>query len=118
MTLVKKGWTSPFSNNYLSDFFNTDKLFGDNFFTTERMPAVEVKDGLLSIFAERTDEKMEEEKNYTRKEFSCMSFSRLFTLPENVKDGEIDAAYVNGVLTIVIPKTSIAVAPVKKIEVK
>jgi HSP20 family protein len=87
MTLVKKGWTSPFSSNYLSDFFNTDKLFGDNFFTTERMPAVnvienektyelevavpgmkkedfkvEVKDGLLSIFAERTDEKMEEEK--------------------------------------------------------
>ena len=79
---------------------------------------VEVKDGLLSIFAERTDEKMEEEKNYTRKEFSCMSFSRLFTLPENVKDGEIDATYVNGVLTIVIPKTSIAVAPVKKVEVK
>lgn len=143
MTLVKKGWTSPFSSNYLSDFFNTDKLFGDNFFTTERMPAVnvienektyelevavpgmkkedfkvEVKDGLLSIYAERTDEKMEEEKNYTRKEFSCMSFSRMFTLPENVKDGEIDATYVNGVLTIVIPKTSIAVAPVKKVEVK
>ncbi|MBK7441152.1 MAG: Hsp20/alpha crystallin family protein [Bacteroidetes bacterium] len=30
-------------------------------------------------------------KNYTRKEFSCLSFSRMFTLPENVRAGEIDA---------------------------
>ncbi len=143
MTLVKKGWTSPFSNNYLSDFFNTDKLLNDDYFAAERMPAVnvieneksfeievavpgmkkddfkvEVKDGMLSIFAETKDEKKEETKNYTRKEFSCTSFSRLFTLPENVKDGEIDAEYKNGVLNIILPKNKVNINPVKRIEVK
>ena len=143
MTLVKKGWTSPFSNNYLSDFFNMDKLLNDDYFAAERMPAVnvieneksfeievavpgmkkddfkvEVKDGMLSIFAETKDEKKEEAKNYTRKEFSCTSFSRLFTLPENVKDGEIDAEYKNGVLNIILPKNKVDVNPVKRIEVK
>lgn len=143
MTLVKKGWTSPFNNNYLSDFFNTDKLLNDDFFVTERMPAVniieneksfelevavpgmkkddfkiEVKDGMLSIFASIKNEKQEETKSYTRKEFSCTSFSRLFTLPENVKNGEIDAEYKNGVLHIILPKEKVNVNPGKRIAVK
>lgn len=143
MTLIKKGWSSPFSSTYLSDFFNTDKLLEDEFFKVERMPAVnvidnkenfmlevavpgmekddfkvEVKNGLLSIFAETKDEKKEENKNYTRKEFSSMSFSRLFTLPENVKEGEIVAEYKNGVLHILIPKMESKDVIAKKVEIK
>ena len=38
MTLVKKGWSSPFSNKFLSDFFNADKLFEDDFFNVEKHP--------------------------------------------------------------------------------
>lgn len=143
MTLVKKGWTSPFNNNYLSDFFNGDKFLNDEFFATERMPAVnivendasyelevavpgmnkedfkiEVKEGRLTIFAETKEEKKEEDKNYYRKEFSCSSFSRMFSLPEGVKDVEIDAVYKNGILFITIPKSKHTVVPVKRVEVK
>ncbi|MBK7442996.1 MAG: Hsp20/alpha crystallin family protein [Bacteroidetes bacterium] len=143
MTLVKKGWSSPFANGYLSDLFNTDKFFNDEFINLERMPAVnvidnekfyelevavpgmhkedfkvEIKDGLLSIYGERKDEKKEEDKNYTRKEFSCLSFSRMFTLPENVRAGEIDAEYKNGVLNIVLPKKEVTTVAAKKVEVK
>jgi HSP20 family protein len=143
MALIKKGWSSPFSNAYLSDFFNTDKLFEEEFFKVERNPAVnvidnkenyllevavpgmekddfkvEVKNGMLSILAETRDEKKEENKNYTRKEFSSLSFSRMFTLPENVDAAGIDAEYKNGILVITIPKIELKEIIAKQVEIK
>ena len=76
------------------------------------------KDNNFKFEDEYNNEKKEEEKNYTRKEFSCMSFSRMFTLPENVKDGEIDAEYKNGVLNIILPKKVVTAVATKKVEVK
>jgi len=67
---------------------------------------IEVDQGNLKISAEKEEKKEEKkgENGYSRKEYSYNSFMRSFTLPENVKDGEIDAKYENGILVIHIPK--------------
>lgn len=143
MSLIKKGWSSPFSNKFLSDFFNADNLLDEDFLKVERMPAVnivenetgyelevavpgmkkedfkiELKEGMLTIAAEKEEKKEEVKKNYTRKEFSISAFSRMFTLPENVRENEIGAEYKNGVLHLSIPKKEPVVSSAKKVEIK
>lgn len=50
-----------------------------------------------------------------RKEFNYNEFKRTFRLPENVNVEAIEAAYVNGILTVTLPKV---VAPAaKKVEI-
>jgi HSP20 family protein len=79
---------------------------------------VEVEDGVLSISAEKEEEKKEERKNFRRREFSYNSFSRSFTLPDNCLDDKIDARYENGVLKLSIPKKEVTLSkPVKEIKV-
>ena len=58
----------------------------------------------LTISAERSNEKKEENVRYTRKEFRYQSFSRSFTLPETVNSEDIQATYENGVLQLTLPK--------------
>jgi HSP20 family protein len=65
---------------------------------------IEVENHCLCISAEKEEEKKEKEGDYTRREYSFNSFSRSFTLPENVKEGNIDAKYENGVLKVIVPK--------------
>jgi len=65
---------------------------------------IDVQNGVLTISAEKEDEKNEEGKNFRRREFSYNSFSRSFTLPENLLDEKIDASYDNGILKLVLPK--------------
>lgn len=65
---------------------------------------VEVENRTLTISAEKEEEKKEEAGEYSRKEYSFNSFCRSFTLPENIKEGSIDAKYENGVLKVSIPK--------------
>jgi HSP20 family protein len=72
---------------------------------------VEVDNGTLCISSEKEEEKKEKEKDYTRHEFSYSSFSRTFSLPDNVKDNSIEAKYDNGILRVTIPKKE--VTPVK-----
>jgi HSP20 family protein len=76
---------------------------------------IEVENNVLSISAEKEEKKEEKTEDYTRKEFAYNSFSRTFTLPDNVKEN-IDAKYENGILMIAIPKKEITpVKPAKKI---
>jgi len=65
---------------------------------------VEIENGILTISAEKEEERKEKEGGYSKREYSFNSFSRSFALPENVKDGSIDAKYENGVLRIIVPK--------------
>lgn len=65
---------------------------------------IEVENHCLCISAEKKEEKKEKDGDFTRREYSFNSFSRSFTLPENVKDGDIDAKYENGVLRVTVPK--------------
>jgi len=59
---------------------------------------------MLTISSEKEENKEEKEKKYTRKEYSYTSFSRSFTLPDDVSQDKIDARYEDGVLQIVLPR--------------
>lgn len=79
---------------------------------------VEVDNHTLKISAEKEEEKKEKTGEYSRREYSFNSFSRSFTLPENVKEGNIDARYENGVLKVSIPKAKeTPVKPAHKVAV-
>jgi HSP20 family protein len=75
---------------------------------------VEVDNGVLTISAEKKEEKKEENENYKRREFSYNSFSRSFTLPENSLTDKIDAKYENGILRLTLPKKEVVVSKPKK----
>jgi HSP20 family protein len=83
---------------------------------------VEVKDNILKISSEKEDEYEEEKNNenqyFCRKEFSYNSFTRTFTLPENLITDKIDAKYENGILHLTLPKKEVTVSkPAKQIKV-
>jgi HSP20 family protein len=65
---------------------------------------IEIDNNILSISAEREDEKTEEKDNYTRREFSYNSFARSFQIPPSVNAEAIQAAYTHGILTLTLPK--------------
>lgn len=65
---------------------------------------VDVKDNVLTLRGERSQDKTEEGEQYYRRERSFGSFTRSFSLPENVDSEAIKADYKDGVLSIAIPK--------------
>jgi HSP20 family protein len=65
---------------------------------------VDVKDNVLTLRGERSEEKTDEKERYYRREQRFGSFTRSFALPENVDSEAIKADYKDGVLNIVIPK--------------
>jgi len=82
---------------------------------------VEIDKNVLVISAEKnsnTEEKSEDEK-VLRREFTSSSFSRSFTLPENIDTDKITANQKDGVLRITLPKMDKAPEDkIKKIEIK
>jgi len=73
---------------------------------------------VLTISSDKKEEASEDRKQYTRQEFSYHSFERRFNLPEDVDSEKIAANYVNGVLSIEIPKRDEAKPqPPKAIEI-
>ncbi|MCP9753164.1 Hsp20/alpha crystallin family protein [Ferruginibacter sp. HRS2-29] len=65
---------------------------------------IDLDGNMLTISSEKEETKEEKEKKYTRKEYSYTSFSRSFTLPDDVSRDKIDARYEDGVLQITIPR--------------
>ncbi|HTH57983.1 MAG TPA: Hsp20/alpha crystallin family protein [Cyclobacteriaceae bacterium] len=65
---------------------------------------IEVNDNYLTVSGERKFTNEKKEKNYHSVETQYGSFSRSFTLPENVDGTKINAKYNNGILELVIPK--------------
>ncbi|MCE7863332.1 MAG: Hsp20/alpha crystallin family protein [Bacteroidetes bacterium CHB5] len=65
---------------------------------------IEVNDNFLTVSGERKFQNEKKEKNYHAIETHYGSFSRSFTLPENVDASKINAKYNNGILEISIPK--------------
>ena len=80
---------------------------------------VSIDNGILEITAENKKEMEKKTEDFTRREYNYSSFSRSFTLPENVNEKEeIDASYKNGILKLVLNKLKeVEVAPKKVIEV-
>ena len=145
MNLIKRSdWPSLVNGPWLSDFFDNDRFFDSDWLKKQSLPAVNVKEtdknfeievaapglskndfkitvdnGVLTISSEKKEEKEQKEKDYTRKEFSYSSFSRSFTLPENVNEDDVKANYENGLLKLDVAKKVITQTKDKKaIEVR
>lgn len=72
---------------------------------------------VLTIAAKKENK---EEQNGTlhRKEFAYNTFERTFRLPEIIELEAIEANYLNGILTVTLPKKEVAkTQPAKKIEI-
>ncbi len=80
---------------------------------------LDVDGNMLTISSEKEESKEEKEKRFTRKEYSYSSFSRSFTLPEEINKEKIEAKYEDGVLKISLPRKEEAKKPsAKQIAVK
>lgn len=65
---------------------------------------IDVDGNRLTISAEKEEKLEEKEGTYTRREFNYTTFSRSFTMPEDVQFDKVDARYVDGVLELMLPK--------------
>lgn len=65
---------------------------------------IEIENGILTLRGERKFESKTEEKDFRRIERTYGNFFRSFTLPQNVNADKITAAFVNGVIEVVVPK--------------
>lgn len=83
---------------------------------------IELDNNMLVISAQKENkhEEQDEKGHYARQEFSYQSFTRTFSLPERMVQGdEISAKYNDGILHITVPKAEEAkVKPVKQIEIE
>lgn len=79
----------------------------------------EIKDGYLTIRAERKSESEEknEKDNYLRRERSYGSFVRSFEL-EGIKSEEITASYKDGILSLNLPKEKPEVKEARRLEIE
>ena len=119
----------PALQSWVDDFWGTTKMFGEQIWNRTNLPAVNIKEsrdnfsvevaapgmrksdftvnvdeGILNIHAERKEEEIKKEENFTLREFSSTSFTRSFNLPVNVKEDGIKAEYNEGVLKILLKK--------------
>lgn len=78
---------------------------------------IEIDNNVLTISSSKESSSEEDEKNYTRKEYSYSSFSRSFRLPDNVKSEKIKAAYADGILKVMIPKEKVVEPETRSIPV-
>jgi HSP20 family protein len=54
---------------------------------------IDVDGNMLSISSEKEEKSDEKDKKFTRKEYNYSSFSRSFSLPEEVNQDKIEAKY-------------------------
>lgn len=99
----------------------------DNFVVSLAAPGLKKNDfkidmegNMLTISSEKEEKKEEKEERFTRKEYNYSSFSRSFTLPDEVMREKIEALYEDGILRLTLPKSEEfkKVAAVKHIAVK
>lgn len=75
---------------------------------------IDVNGNMLTISSEKEENKEEKDKRFTRKEYSYSSFSRSFTLPEEINKEKIEAKYEDGVLKLSLPRKVEAKMPSAK----
>ena len=66
--------------------------------------AIDVEGNMLTISSHKEETKEEKEKKFTRREYSYSSFSRSFTLPDEVNKEKIEARYEDGLLKLFLPR--------------
>jgi HSP20 family protein len=145
MTLVKfdkeqkNSLVNPFFNDVyslLNDSFLNEKLAtrtpavniaeNDNQFEVElAVPGLSKEDfkinldkNVLSVSADKKTETVDENKKFTKREYSFNSFSRSFTLPESADQSKIEADYSAGILKLTIAKKEEAKFQSREIAIK
>lgn len=105
----------------VSDITETDK----EYLIKAELPEVKkedvkitLEDGIITISGERKQEKEHKDQNEIRVESFYGSFSRSFSLPENIDAKNVRAESKDGVLKVHIPKTENSKAHPVTIEVK
>jgi HSP20 family protein len=77
---------------------------------------IQINGNLLTVMANREEEREEKGRTYYRVERQCGQTSRTISLPASVNESEVAAEYHDGVLSITLPKTDESKA--RKIKVK
>jgi HSP20 family protein len=147
MTLVKFN-PEKRSNGSLMPHFNDvfESIINDTFFNDRmvaRVPAVNISEtedhfhvelaapglkkedfkinldrNVLNVSVEQQTENSDNQKNYSKREYSYNSFVRSFTLPDSANPESIEAAYTDGILKIAIAKREEAKQIRRQIEIK
>ena len=79
---------------------------------------INVEHDQLILSAQKEQSEEEKGENYHRREFNFTSFKRSFHLDDTIDREGIEANYVDGVLTVVLPKKEEVRKEVKRIEIK
>ncbi len=80
---------------------------------------VVLEEDTLTISTTSENEIVEDDTQFTRREFDYTSFTRSFRIPETIDTKRIKANYKNGLLSIVLPKRKEAIPePKKQIEIR
>ncbi|MDZ4795175.1 MAG: Hsp20/alpha crystallin family protein [Bacteroidota bacterium] len=84
---------------------------------------VQVDQNLLTISAEKKNDpdnnrEKEDKQQQIRREYNYRSFKRSFTLDEKTDATNIGASYINGVLTLNLPKKEVVKASATEIVIK
>ena len=69
--------------------------------------SVNIEDKVLTIKGERKFETEEKKESYYRRERSCGSFKRSFSLSDDILTDEVSADYKDGILTITLKKDTV-----------
>ena len=77
-----------------------------------------LSDSVMTISAEKDEEKEEKEDNYIYSERVYGSFKRSFNMPEAIDADKIEASFKDGILKVNIPKKADAIKHVKQINIK
>ena len=79
---------------------------------------VELRDGYLTLTAERKAEHKENKDNYRRIERTHGTFERVFRVPEGVTEKDIHAKYKDGVLELTVPAPKVAEPKTTEVKIK
>ena len=79
---------------------------------------INLEKNILTVSVERKTETENKDEKQIRREYSYHSFKRSFTVDEKVDAEKIEAKYVNGVLTLNLPRKAEVKASAKEILVK
>lgn len=133
-------------NNLMDDFFAPfSSLLGNDVATSNRRPFIPVNiteaeggytlevvapglekedfkisldKNLLTISAEKKQQEGEKTMKQIRNEYQYQSFSRSFTIDEKIDGEAISAKYVNGVLTLNLPRKAEVKEATKQISIQ
>lgn len=79
---------------------------------------IQLDNNLLTVSVFKEEAKTNENEKVVRREFTQQSFKRSFTVDEKINADAISAQYVNGVLTLNLPKKEEVKPAAKQIDIQ